>query len=85
MTAEELAQKYIKKTEVAFENLKILDDVCPPDSDLVSEIIEEAKRYLQDAKYYLDAKRSEISLASVAYCEGVLDALRMLRHVDFSW
>ncbi len=85
VTAEELARKYIEKTEVVLENLKTLDLICSSDSDSASEVIEEAKRYLRDAKYYLEAKRFETSLASVAYCEGLLDALRMLRCVDFSW
>jgi len=33
---------------------------------------------LEDAKYYEDKSKLETSLASVAYCEGLLDALRLL-------
>jgi len=44
-----------------------------------------AKRYLQDAKYYQEKGKLETSLTSVAYCEGLLDALRLLGAVDFSW
>jgi len=44
-----------------------------------------AKAYLQDAKYYRDGKRFDVSLASVAYCEGLLDALKMLGAVKFEW
>jgi FAD synthetase len=40
---------------------------------------------LQDAKYYRDNGKLEVSLASVAYCEGLLDALKMLGAVKFEW
>jgi len=47
--------------------------------------LELAKAYLQDAKYYRDEGKLEVSLASVAYCEGLLDALKMLGMVKFEW
>jgi len=81
----ELALRYIQKTERAFEGLKLVQGVVPPDAESVRQVIDEAKRYLEDAKYYLRRKRSATSLASVAYCEGLLDALRMLRVVEFAW
>ncbi|KPV63960.1 MAG: hypothetical protein AOA66_0541 [Candidatus Bathyarchaeota archaeon BA2] len=40
---------------------------------------------LEDAKYYQKGGKLEIGLASVAYCEGLLDALRLLGVVKFSW
>lgn len=40
---------------------------------------------LEDAKYYREKKKLETRLASVAYCEGLLDALRLLGFVEFSW
>jgi FAD synthetase len=82
---EELVSKYIRKTENAFKELKTVQGLICPDSNRVQKVIEEAKRYLEDAKYYLDGKRFETSLASVAYCEGLLDTLRMLGFVQFSW
>jgi FAD synthetase len=51
----------------------------------IKEIIETAQSYLEDAKYYREKKRLETSLASVSYCEGLLDALRLLGVVEFSW
>jgi FAD synthetase len=44
-----------------------------------------AKRYLSDAKYYQEQGKLETSLTSVAYCEGLLDALRLLGAVEFTW
>jgi len=40
---------------------------------------------LKDAKYYKDEKKFETSLTSIAYCEGLLDALRLLGVVKFEW
>jgi len=85
MSVEKLAAKYIRKTERVLENLEMIESSTSFDSEKVREIIEEAKRYLEDAKYYLDKRQFGTSLASVAYCEGLLDALRMLGLVKFDW
>jgi len=85
MSLEELASKYIQKTEHALSELKNVNETVRPDAEKVKTVVEEAKRYLEDAKYYFENKRFETSLASVAYCEGLLDALRMLGYVEFSW
>jgi len=85
MTAEELAAKYIQKTQQVFDQLKIVGGSISSDAGRARAVIEEAGRYLEDAKYYLGRKRFETSLASVAYCEGLLDALRMLGFVEFLW
>ncbi|MCD6593775.1 DUF357 domain-containing protein [Candidatus Bathyarchaeota archaeon] len=84
MTAEKLVVKYIRKTEAVFKKMKMAEkSVLDPSK--VDEIIDEAKRYLEDAKYYLKKGKPETSLASVAYSEGLLDALRMLGLVKFEW
>jgi FAD synthetase len=85
VTLKELTSKYIEKTERALQELKTVQCLASPDAERVKDVVEEAKRYLEDAKYYLDRKRFDTSLASVAYCEGLLDALRMLGFVEFSW
>jgi FAD synthetase len=85
VTVEELASEYIRKTERVFEGLMMVEGFARPEAESVKEVVEEAKRYLHDAKYYLGKRRFETSLASVAYCEGLLDALRMLGFVEFSW
>ena len=85
MTVEELASEYVQKTERVFEELRTVKGLEHPHAGSVKEVIEEARRYLQDAKYYLEKRRFETSLASIAYCEGLLDALRMLGFVEFSW
>jgi hypothetical protein len=55
------------------------------DKDSVGKLLEYASAYLADAKYYKGQKRFETSLTSVAYCEGLLDALRLLGLVKFEW
>jgi len=51
----------------------------------VKQIIYLAKCYLDDAEFYRSKDRLDVSLASVAYSEGLLDALRLLGTVEFSW
>jgi len=85
MTLNKLASRYILKTERVINDVKISQDYRSIDAKSVKKVIDEAKRYLEDAKFYLDRKRFETSLASVAYCEGLLDALRLLGLVDFQW
>ena len=61
----------------------------PEDVNLNDEeaktVFDWAKRYLEDAKYYQEKGKLETSLTAVAYCEGLLDALRLLGAVEFSW
>ena len=84
MTLKEMAERYIKKMSRALEDVEITG--CESlDPRRVDEVIDEAKRYFEDAKYYLDRGFFETSLASIAYSEGLLDALRMLGLVKFEW
>lgn len=85
MTLEELALRYIHNTEKALSNLRIVQNLVQVNRGEVDSVIEVARRYLDDAKYYRERKKLKTSLASVAYCEGLLDALRLLGVVEFSW
>jgi len=51
----------------------------------VERIVEIARRYLSDSKYYSENGKDVTSLASISYAEGLLDALRFLKLGDFSW
>ncbi len=53
--------------------------------DEVDGLLAWAHDYLQDAKYYKSQGKFETSLTSIAYCEGLLDALRLLGAVKFEW
>ena len=81
----ELVSKYIQKTERVLAEIEITQGLMRIDDKKVRSVVEQAKSYLEDAKYYREKKELETSLASVAYCEGLLDALRLLGGVNFSW
>jgi len=85
MSLEKLVSKYIASAEQVFGEIKIAKDCYYTSADSVKHVIYSAKAYLQDAKYYRSEKRFDVSLASVAYCEGLLDALKMLEMVKFEW
>ncbi len=77
-TAIEKVMKYITGLE------KVLIQIKP--SEKTKEVIELAKCYLSDAKYYLYEKGDWFtSLACVAYGEGLLDALKILGLTDIRW
>jgi FAD synthetase len=77
MSLEELVSKYIASTEHVLSEIEIAETLNV-DVTSVKKVVEFAKAYLQDAKYYRDKSKFEVSLASVAYCEGLLDALKLL-------
>jgi len=85
MTLEELTSKYIQSCEKVAAEIKLAQDIVVLDEDKIKSVIESAKQYLSDAKYYQSKNQLETSLASVAYCEGLLDALRLLGMVEFTW
>lgn len=85
MSLEELASKYIASAEHVFGTMEIVEGCTCLSMDSVKRVVESARAYLQDAKYYMEKKRFEVSLASIAYCEGLLDALKILGTVKFEW
>jgi FAD synthetase len=85
MSAEALASKYIKSAEEVLKKLERAKGTVTVDEKHVSNIISYARAYSEDAKYYKEQKKFETSLTSIAYCEGLLDALRLLGAVKFEW
>ncbi len=85
MTLKELVSKYIRNTEQVFGEMKTSETTTYISGEDIENVIETARRYLEDAKYYQERKKLETGLASVAYCEGLLDAIRLLGMVKFSW
>jgi FAD synthetase len=53
--------------------------------ETVAVVLRWATDYLEDAKYYKAQGKLETSLTSIAYCEGLLDALRLVGAVEFEW
>jgi hypothetical protein len=77
--------KYISSAEEVFSKMKVAEPQSLHDLHKVGQIVDYAKAYLEDAKYYRDKKMFEVSLTSIAYCEGLLDALRLMGTVKFEW
>ena len=69
---------YIKNLEEALESLVLKDPAY-------EHIVELARAYLRDAKYYYSVGDRETALATVSYAEGLLDALKMVGVADFAW
>ncbi len=85
MTLEEMVPKYIRCADRVIEEIGKLPEDVHLKKEESKTVFDWAKRYLEDAKYYQKKAKLETSLASVAYCEGLLDALRLLGAVEFSW
>ena len=85
MKIDELVTKYIRGAERVVQEIGQLPADVHLKEEEVKTVFDWAKRYLEDAKYYQKEGKLETSLTSVAYCEGLLDALRLLGAVEFSW
>jgi FAD synthetase len=51
----------------------------------VNDVLNVAKSYLDDSKFFLKSGDLFDSLSAISYCEGLLDALRMMGYVEFDW
>ena len=85
MSLETLVSKYIASAEKVLSEMRQNRGSIMIDEESVSRVVEYVSAYLEDAKYYKAQKKLETSLTSVAYCEGLLDALRLLGAVKFEW
>jgi hypothetical protein len=86
LSVKDLVEKYINNTGRVFKEIKTptLEEV-KVDNKKILEVIEYAKNYFEDSKYHRDQKKFEVALTSVAYCEGLLDALKLLGLAEFQW
>lgn len=85
MSLEALTSKCIASTEKVLKEIQRTKGSTSVTEERVDNILDYVITYLEDAKYYKAQKKLEISLTSVAYCEGLLDALRLLGAVKFEW
>ena len=85
MSLEALASKYIASTEKVLKGMQRNKGTINVTEENVAKILGYVTDYLEDAKYYKAQKKFETSLTSVAYCEGLLDALRLMGVVKFEW
>ena len=85
MSLEALVAKYIVSAEKVLKEIQRPKGAVNVTEKNVASILGYVNNYLEDAKYYMSQKKFETSLASVVYCEGLLDALRLLGAVKFEW
>ena len=85
MSLEALTSKYIFSAEKVLKELQQTKVPVSVTEEAVGNILRWAANYLEDAKYYKALGKFETCLTSVAYCEGLLDALRLLGVVKFEW
>ena len=85
MSLEALASKYISSAEKVLKDLEQTKSPVSLTEEAIGNILSWATNYLEDAKYYKAQGKLETSLTSIAYCEGLLDALRLLGAVKFEW
>jgi hypothetical protein len=85
MSLEALVTKYMISTEKVLKEMQRTKGVINVAEECVDNVLGYVTAYLEDAKYYKAQKRFETSLTSVAYCKGLLDALRLLGAVKFEW
>jgi hypothetical protein len=84
MSAEELTKKYINAMEKTLQNAKRSKRTIEVTEACFDEIYGYVTAYLKDAKYFSENKQFETSLTSIAYCEGLLDALKLIGAVKIA-
>jgi len=85
MCLEALISKYITSAEIVLNSLQRNPVPIGVTEEGINNLISYIYDYLNDAKYYKASGKLETSLTSIAYCEGLLDALRLLGAVTFEW
>jgi len=74
----ERAERYIQSFEGALQKNRILTADSAVKAESIKIVSDALQRYLKDARYYLETQKPTTSLASIAYAEGLLDALAYL-------
>lgn len=72
------ASRYITTLATTFQKAKAKTVDTGVRAVSVLRVMDAIHRYLQDAQHYLEQGRAATALASVAYAEGLLDALFFL-------
>jgi diphthine synthase len=83
-TVDGLIEKYTVGCRGVLGELKTNQLPKNVDEAQVDETLDQVDRYLDDAEYYR-GENDPVALTSVAYAEGLLDALKLLGLVEFEW
>ena len=85
MSLETLVNKYIASAEKVLAEIQLVKGTTVVTEEQINSLLKYAKDYVEDAKYYKLQKKLEVSLTSIAYCEGLLDALKLIGAARFEW
>jgi len=85
VSAEKLVARYISSAGQVLKSIELLEQPDSVTMEQTRKVVESADAYFKDAKYYRDQGRFDVGLASIAYCEGLLDALKLLGLARFEW
>jgi len=81
---DKLITKYTTGCRKVLEQLKTNKLPASIKAEQVMELLKHTENYLDDAEYYRTDKKPT-ALTSVAYAEGILDALKLLGIAEFEW
>jgi len=72
------ARKYIANFERTLQQFTLVKADTVLKHENVAGVSDTIQRYLQDARYHLENSKPATALVSIAYAEGLLDALLFL-------
>jgi diphthine synthase len=81
---DKLISKYTASCRRVLDELSYKEKTVEITMEQVQDMLRHSENYLDDAEYYWGAKKA-VALTSVAYSEGILDALKLLGLVEFEW
>ncbi len=70
--------KYLTTFKESLKTLKIIDASS-------SKIVDIALSYFMDSRYYFEKRDCITGLVTISYAEGMLDALKSLNIIEWSW
>lgn len=68
-----------KDIELFTKNIKEIESITLDNNE--NEVIERAKSYFEDTKYYLKKGDLITSFGCITYAHGLLDAIRLLHNI----
>ncbi len=74
----ERARKYIANFEKTLQQFTLVKADTALKHENITRVSDTIQRYLQDARYHLENNKPATALVSIAYAEGLLDALLFL-------
>lgn len=72
-------QRIEKDIKLFTKNIKEIESIKIDDNE--NEIIERARSYFEDTKYYLEKQDYTTSFGCITYAHGLLDAIRLLHNL----